>query len=150
RKPLHNEVIYLETTRDDVGIELAMQYNDGYNDSVFSFVNNINTHEGGTHLTGFKSALTRVINQYIQKSSLAKKDKETTLTGDDVRDGLTAVLSVKVREPAFGGEGGGVVGKGARAAVRRADQDEARQLRGGERGQIGGQRAPRCVPRGAP
>src|SRR5678816_2657980 len=65
RKPLHQEVIYLETTRDDVGIELAMQYNDGYNDSVFSFVNNINTHEGGTHLTGFKSALTRVINQYI-------------------------------------------------------------------------------------
>ena len=88
RKPLHNEVIYLETTRDDVGIELAMQYNDGYNDTVFSFVNNINTHEGGTHLTGFKSALTRVINQYIQKSSLSKKDKETTLSGDDVREGL--------------------------------------------------------------
>src|SRR6478735_5553790 len=104
RKPLHNEVIYLETTRDDVGIELAMQYNDGYNDSVFSFVNNINTHEGGTHLTGFKSALTRVINQYIQKSSLSKKDKETTLSGDDVREGLTAVLSVKVREPQFEGQ----------------------------------------------
>jgi len=104
RKPLHNEVIYLETTRDDVGIELAMQYNDGYNDSVFSFVNNINTHEGGTHLTGFKSALTRVINQYIQKSSLSKKDKETTLSGDDVREGLTAVLSVKVKEPQFEGQ----------------------------------------------
>src|SRR5437868_10225048 len=104
RKPLHNEIIYLETTRDDVGIELALQYNDGYNDSVFSFVNNINTHEGGTHLTGFKSALTRVINQYIQKSSLSKKDKETTLSGDDVREGLTAVLSVKVREPQFEGQ----------------------------------------------
>ncbi len=63
RKALHNEVIYLETTRDDVGIELALQYNDGYQDTVFSFVNNINTHEGGTHLTGFKSALTRVIHQ---------------------------------------------------------------------------------------
>jgi DNA gyrase subunit B len=104
RKPLHNEVIYLETSRDDIGIELAMQYNDGYNDNVFSFVNNINTHEGGTHLTGFKSALTRVINQYIQKSSLAKKDKDITLSGDDVREGLTAVLSVKVKEPQFEGQ----------------------------------------------
>ena len=105
RKPLHNEVIYLDTSKDDVEIELALQYNDGYNDLVFSFVNNINTHEGGTHLTGFKSALTRVINQYIQKaSSLNKKDKETTLSGDDVREGLTAVLSVKVREPQFEGQ----------------------------------------------
>ena len=104
RKPLHSEVIYLETTKDDVGIELAMQYNDGYNDTVFSFVNNINTHEGGTHLTGFKSALTRVINQYIQKSSLSKKDKETVLSGDDVREGLVAVLSVKVKEPQFEGQ----------------------------------------------
>ena len=104
RKALHNEVIYIETEKDDIGIELAMQYNDGYTENVFSFVNNINTHEGGTHLTGFKSALTRVINQYIQKSSLAKKDKETTLTGDDVREGLTAVLSVKVREPQFEGQ----------------------------------------------
>ncbi len=104
RKPLHNEVIYLDTTKDDVGIELAMQYNDGYQDTVFSFVNNINTHEGGTHLTGFKSALTRVINQYIQKSSLSKKDKETVLSGDDVREGLTAVLSVKVKEPQFEGQ----------------------------------------------
>jgi DNA gyrase subunit B len=104
RKPLHQEVIYLDTTKDDVGIELAMQYNDAYQDSVFSFVNNINTHEGGTHLTGFKSALTRVINAYIQKSSLSKKDKETTLSGDDVREGLTAVLSVKVHEPQFEGQ----------------------------------------------
>ena len=104
RKALHIDVIYLETERDDIGIELAMQYNDGYTENVFSFVNNINTHEGGTHLTGFKSALTRVINLYIQKSSLAKKDKETTLTGDDVREGLTAVLSVKVREPQFEGQ----------------------------------------------
>jgi DNA gyrase subunit B len=105
RKPLHSEVIYLDTAKDDVEIELAMQYNDGYSDLVFSFVNNINTHEGGTHLTGFKSALTRVINQYIQKSSsLNKKDKETTLSGDDVREGLTAVLSVKVREPQFEGQ----------------------------------------------
>jgi len=103
RKPLHAEVIYVETTKDDIGIELALQYNDGYNDTVFSFVNNINTHEGGTHLTGFKSALTRVINQYAQKGGFLKK-ADFTLSGDDVREGLTAVLSVKVREPQFEGQ----------------------------------------------
>ena len=103
RKPLHPEVIYIETTRDDIGIELALQYNDGYNDTVFSFVNNINTHEGGTHLTGFKAALTRVINQYAQKGGFLKK-ADFTLSGDDVREGLTAVLSVKVREPQFEGQ----------------------------------------------
>ncbi|HSQ29887.1 MAG TPA: DNA topoisomerase (ATP-hydrolyzing) subunit B [Gemmatimonadaceae bacterium] len=103
RKSLHNEVVYVDTTRDDVGIELAMQYNDGYNENVFSFVNNINTHEGGTHLTGFKSALTRVINAYAQKGNFLKK-ADFTLSGDDVREGLTAVLSVKVREPQFEGQ----------------------------------------------
>src|SRR5690349_13845740 len=103
RKSLHNEVIYVETTRDDVGIEIAMQYNDQYNENVFSFVNNINTHEGGTHLTGFKSALTRVINAYAQKGNFLKK-ADFTLSGDDVREGLTAVLSVKVREPQFEGQ----------------------------------------------
>ncbi len=104
RKPLHADVVYIEAERDDIGIELALQYNDGYNENVFSFVNNINTHEGGTHLTGFKAALTRVINAYIQKSSLAKKDKEITLSGDDVREGIVAVLSIKVREPQFEGQ----------------------------------------------
>jgi DNA gyrase subunit B len=103
RKPLHPEVMYVETTRDDVGIEVAMQYNDGYNENVFSFVNNINTHEGGTHLTGFKSALTRVINAYAAKGNFLKK-ADFTLSGDDVREGLTAVLSVKVREPQFEGQ----------------------------------------------
>ncbi|HEY4217440.1 MAG TPA: DNA topoisomerase (ATP-hydrolyzing) subunit B [Gemmatimonadaceae bacterium] len=103
RKPLHPEVIYLEATRDDVGIELAMQYNDGYTENVFSFVNNINTHEGGTHLTGFKSALTRVINAHAQKGNFLKK-ADFTLSGDDAREGLTAVLSVKVREPQFEGQ----------------------------------------------
>ena len=104
KKALHPEILYLEGERDDVGIELALQYNDGYNENVFSFVNNINTHEGGTHLTGFKSALTSVINKHLDKSSFAKKDKEVKLSGDDVREGLTAVLSVKVREPQFEGQ----------------------------------------------
>src|SRR5204862_4122820 len=103
RKPLHPEVMYVDTTRDDIGIELAMQYNDGYSETVFSFVNNINTHEGRTHLTGFKAALTRVIHAYAQKGNYLKK-ADFTLSGDDVREGLTAVLSVKVREPQFEGQ----------------------------------------------
>ena len=104
QKPLHPEVLYLDGERDDIGIELALQYNDGYNENVFSFVNNINTHEGGAHLTGLKSALTSVINKHLDKSSFNKKDKEAKLSGDDVREGLTAVLSVKVREPQFEGQ----------------------------------------------
>jgi DNA gyrase subunit B len=103
RKPLHSEVMYCETERDGIGIELAMQYNDGYNDSVFSFVNNINTHEGGTHLTGFKAALTRTINAYAENGNFLKK-ADFKLSGDDVREGLTGVLSVKVREPQFEGQ----------------------------------------------
>jgi DNA gyrase subunit B len=105
KKPLHQQVVYIETERDGIGIELAMQYNDSYAESVFSFVNNINTHEGGTHLTGFKSALTSVVNKYIERSNaLSKKDKDIRLSGDDVREGLVAVLSVKVREPQFEGQ----------------------------------------------
>jgi DNA gyrase subunit B len=105
KKPLHQEVVAIDTERDGIAIELAMQYNDSYSETVFSFVNNINTHEGGTHLTGLKSALTTVINKYIQeKSSIAKKEKDLRLSGDDVREGLTAVLSVKVREPQFEGQ----------------------------------------------
>jgi DNA gyrase subunit B len=103
RKPLHSEVMYVETERDGIGIELALQYNDGYNENVFSFVNNINTHEGGTHLTGFKAALTRTINAYAEKGNFLKK-ADFKLSGDDVREGLTGVLSVKVREPQFEGQ----------------------------------------------
>ncbi len=103
KKTLHPEILYVETERDDIGIELALQYNDGYAETVFSFVNNINTHEGGTHLTGLKSALTRTINAYAAKGNFMKKDS-FTLSGDDVREGLTAVLSVKVREPQFEGQ----------------------------------------------
>ncbi|MGH7616619.1 MAG: DNA topoisomerase (ATP-hydrolyzing) subunit B, partial [Gemmatimonadaceae bacterium] len=103
KKSLHPEVLYIDATRDDIGIEVAMQYNDQYNENVFSFVNNINTHEGGTHLTGFKAALTRVINNHAQKGNFLKK-ADFTLSGDDVREGLTAVLSVKVREPQFEGQ----------------------------------------------
>ena len=125
KKPLHAEVIAIETERDDIGIELAMQYNDNYTENVFSFVNNINTHEGGTHLTGLKSALTSVINKYIENSSnLNKKDKEVRLSGDDVREGLTLVLSVKVREPQFEGQTKTKLGNSeAEGAVRSVVQE---------------------------
>ena len=103
KKVLSSEIIYIDTERDGIDIELAFQYNDGYNENVFSFVNSINTHEGGTHLTGLKSALTRTINAYAAKSGALKK-ANFTLSGDDVREGLTAVLSVNVREPQFEGQ----------------------------------------------
>src|SRR5437870_7907013 len=103
KKVLHQEIVYIDTEREGIEIELAFQYNDGYNENVFSFVNNINTHEGGTHLTGLKAALTRTINNYAAKSGALKKS-DFTLSGEDVREGLTAVLSVKVREPQFEGQ----------------------------------------------
>jgi DNA gyrase subunit B len=120
KKTLHPDVMYIETSRDDIAIELAIQYNDGYNENVFSFVNNINTIEGGTHLTGFKSALTRVVNQYAQKGNFLKK-ADFTLTGEDVREGMTAVLSIKVREPQFEGQTKTKLGNSeAEGAVRSA------------------------------
>ncbi|MGH7632868.1 MAG: DNA topoisomerase subunit B, partial [Gemmatimonadaceae bacterium] len=120
KKALHPDVMYVDTSRDDIAIELAIQYNDGYNENVFSFVNNINTIEGGTHLTGFKSALTRVVNQYAQKGNFLKK-ADFTLTGEDVREGMTAVLSIKVREPQFEGQTKTKLGNSeAEGAVRSA------------------------------
>jgi DNA gyrase subunit B len=103
RKPLHPKPIFIEATREEADIEISMQYDDGFTENTFTFVNNINTHEGGTHLTGFKSALTRTINDYGRKNNQLKKE-EDTLSGEDVREGLTCVLSVKVREPQFEGQ----------------------------------------------
>jgi len=103
RKPLHPKPILIETVRDDVDIQLALQYDAGYAENTLTFVNNINTHEGGTHLTGFKAALTRTINEYAKKSGALKK-ADFTLSGDDIREGLTCVLSTKVREPQFEGQ----------------------------------------------
>ena len=104
RRPLHPEPIYMAAVREEAEIEVALQYDEGYNDSTFTFVNNINTHEGGTHLTGFKSALTRTINDYARKTGLFKKGGIEALSGDDVREGLTCVLSIKVKEPQFEGQ----------------------------------------------
>ena len=100
---LHTEVIDVEGERDGVEVEVGFQYNDGYAESVFSFVNNINTREGGTHLVGFKAALTRTLNNMLKKSKYAKKLDES-LSGEDVLEGLTAVISIKVPEPQFDGQ----------------------------------------------
>jgi len=102
KNPLHKP-IYIEKRRDSLELELAMQYNDSYDENIFSFANNINTIEGGTHLAGFKSALTRVLNDYARKNELLKKE-EFTLSGEDVREGLTAVLAVKLKNPQFEGQ----------------------------------------------
>ncbi|MDD5097441.1 MAG: DNA topoisomerase (ATP-hydrolyzing) subunit B [Candidatus Omnitrophica bacterium] len=102
KNPLHNKVVYFEKKQDDIMVEVALQYNDGYAETMFSFANNINTIEGGTHLSGFKSALTRAINQYAKAKNLLKDD--IAITGDDAREGLTAVISVKVPNPQFEGQ----------------------------------------------
>jgi DNA gyrase subunit B len=103
KSAIHPKVIYLQGEKDGIDVEIAMQWNDGYTENVFSFANNINTLEGGTHLIGFKSALTRTINSYAIDSGQLKKDDEN-LQGEDVREGLTAVISVKVPEPQFEGQ----------------------------------------------
>jgi DNA gyrase subunit B len=103
KKALHPKPVSFATEKDDVEVDLALQYEDGYNENTFTFVNNINTHEGGTHLTGFRSALTRTINDLAKKSGALKKEG-FTLSGDDIREGLTCVLHVKVREPQFEGQ----------------------------------------------
>src|SRR5579859_2760334 len=103
RKPLHQKVISFDTTREGVEVEGAVQYDDQYSENTFTFVNNINTHEGGTHLTGFKAALTRTINEWAKQDGALKKE-EFTLSGDDVREGLNCVLSVKVKVPQFEGQ----------------------------------------------
>jgi len=103
KEPLHPKVIYVEKEKDGITAEVALQYNEGYNESLYSYANNINTIEGGTHLSGFRSALTKAINQYAKSNNLVK-EKDPSLGGDDLREGLTAVISVKVPNPQFEGQ----------------------------------------------
>ncbi len=103
KNPLHKKVIYFSREKDRIDVEVAMQYNDGYAENIFSFANNINTVEGGTHLTGFKSSLTRTANQYCKDKGLLK-NTDAAVTGDDIREGLTAVISVKLPNPQFEGQ----------------------------------------------
>ncbi len=100
---LHDKPIYIEAERDNVVMEISLQYNDGYSENVFSFANNINTVDGGTHLSGFRTALTRTVNAAGQSLGLFKDVKEN-LSGDDVREGLVAVVSVKLPQPQFEGQ----------------------------------------------
>ena len=106
RKTIPEEPVFISGEREDVQVEVSLQYNDGYNENILSFVNDINTKEGGTHLEGFKAALTTVMNEFLKNNAklLKKMDKEEKLTGEDVRAGLTAVISVKVPEPQFEGQ----------------------------------------------
>jgi len=103
KNPLHNKVLYVEKSGEDMVLELGMQYNDSYAENIFTYANNINTVEGGTHLSGFKSALTRAINQYVKSKNLLK-DSSASISGDDVREGLTAVISLKIPNPQFEGQ----------------------------------------------
>lgn len=104
KKPLHQSIVYFNGNRDTVDIEIAMQWNDSYSESIFSYCNNINTIEGGTHLVGFRGALTRTMNSYANAKNLLKDLKDENLEGDDIREGLAAVVSVKVQEPQFEGQ----------------------------------------------
>ena len=100
---IHEEVIHIEKKIEDYTIELALQYTDGYSENLYSFANNINTHEGGTHLNGFKSAMTKVVNDFARKNGTLK-EKDSNLLGEDIREGITAVISVKLPEPQFEGQ----------------------------------------------
>ena len=103
KESLHEEPVYVEGIKDGISVEVALQYHDGYNENIFTFANNIDTVEGGTHLVGFKTALTRVINDYAKKFGHLK-ESDKNLSGDDIREGLTAVVSVKISEPQFEGQ----------------------------------------------
>ena len=109
KTPIHNEIIHLEGEEEDVIFEVAMQYNSGYSDSIYSFVNNINTHDGGTHEEGVRRALTRVINNYARKNNILK-EKDDSLTGEDVKEGLTMIVSCKHPNPQFEGQTKGRLG----------------------------------------
>jgi DNA gyrase subunit B len=116
KNTLHDKPLYFERNADALSIEVAIQYNDGYDEKVYSFANNINTVDGGTHLSGFRSAFTRTINNYAQSSGLAKNFKGS-LTGDDVREGLVAVISVKLPQPQFEGQTKGKLNSDVKGAV---------------------------------
>ncbi|NMW86037.1 DNA topoisomerase (ATP-hydrolyzing) subunit B [Peptoniphilus sp. AGMB00490] len=109
KKPIHDEIIYIDEVREETAVEIAIQYTDSYSEVVLSFANNINTEEGGSHLSGFRSALTRTLNDYGRKNNLIK-EKEENLSGEDVREGISAVISVKLPNPQFEGQTKGKLG----------------------------------------
>ena len=126
RETLYEDIIYCEGVKDNISVEVAMQHNDSYTENTYSFVNNINTPEGGTHVEGFKRALTKIINDYARKNNLLR-EKEQNLSGEDIREGLTVIISVKVEEPQFEGQTKQKLGNSeARAAVDNVFSEQLR------------------------
>ncbi|HIU47903.1 MAG TPA: DNA topoisomerase (ATP-hydrolyzing) subunit B [Candidatus Avimonoglobus intestinipullorum] len=124
KDPLHDEIIYFEAEREDMMVEIAMQYTDAYTETLLSFANNIHTNDGGTHETGFKAGLTRVINDYARKNNFLK-EKENNLSGEDTREGLTAIISIKVTDAQFEGQTKAKLGNSeARTLVENAVNDK--------------------------
>ena len=157
---VNDKPIFMKGDKDGIDAEIALQWNDGYSELIFSFANNINTHEGGTHLSGFRSALTRTINSYAAKNNLAKDLKDASISGDDIREGLTGVISVKIPRPQFEGQTKTKLGntevKGIVEAIvndklgqfleenpvgREADHRQGRRRRAGARGGAQGARS---------
>ena len=128
KKVLHPKAIFIEREKEDCHLQLAMQYNDGYSEEIFTFVNNVNTRDGGTHLSGYRSALTRTINSYALQNNMIK-NTDPSLTGDDVREGLIAVLSVKIPEPQFEGQTKGKLGNtDIKGIVEQIVNDKLKQI----------------------
>jgi DNA gyrase subunit B len=124
RQPIHQRPMYVEKQVNGTAVEIALQYNDGFTESVYSFANNINTVDGGTHLTGFRTALTSTLNTYARKLGLLKDNDKLSITGDDTRQGLTAIISVKLRDPQFEGQTKGKLGN---SEVRTQTESVARE-----------------------
>ena len=128
KKVIHPKPISIEKEKEDFDLQLAMQYNDGYSEEIFTFVNNVNTRDGGTHLSGFRSALTRTINSYALQNNMIK-NTDPSLTGDDVREGLIAVLSIKIPEPQFEGQTKGKLGNtDVKGIVEQMVNDKLKQI----------------------
>ncbi len=128
KKVLHPRPIYIEKEKEDFDLQLAMQYNDGYSEEIFTFVNNVNTRDGGTHLSGFRSALTRTINSYALQNNMIK-NTDPSLAGEDVREGLIAVLSIKIAEPQFEGQTKGKLGNTeVKGIVEQMVNDKLKQI----------------------
>ena len=125
--------------KDGIDVELSLQWNDSYTETVYTFANNINTHEGGTHLSGFRSALTRTVNSYAGKNNLAKDLKDANISGDDIREGLVAVISVKIPRPQFEGQTKTKLGNTEVKGI--VEGDRQRQARGVPRGEPGDRQA---------
>ena len=123
KQALHDSPLYIEGKRDNVEVEIALQYNDSYAENVFSFANTINTVDGGTHLSGFRSALTRSINNFANSTGMLKEQKDVTITGDDVREGLIAVVSVKLPQPQFEGQTKGKLNSDIKGQVEQLVND---------------------------